>query len=148
MSVMTHIAPPVLWLCSYSHIITRVVVNGDSTQLCRLADILLDNAMKYSYPNTTVTVSLKKHRDYCIFSVSSHGDTISRSDLKNIFKRFYRVDKTRSRETGGSGLGLAIVKNIILMHKGTIKLFSRVEEGSMFTVKIPLSFIVDQTFTE
>ena len=61
---------------------------------------------------------------------------------------FYRVDKTRSREAGGSGLGLAIVKNIILMHKGTIKLFSREDEGSMFTVRIPLSFIVDQSFTD
>jgi hypothetical protein len=67
--------------------------------------------MKYSYPNTTVTVSLKKHRDYCIFSVSSHGDTISRSDLKNIFKRFYRVDKARNANHS-YGLGLSIAESI------------------------------------
>ena len=97
----------------------NIVVSGDSTQLCRLADILLDNAMKYSYPNTTVTVSLKKHRDYCIFSVSSHGDTISKTDLKNIFKRFYRVDKARSGNHS-YGLGLSIAKSIVKEHGGRI----------------------------
>ena len=97
----------------------NIVVSGDSTQLCRLADILLDNAMKYSYPNTTVTVSLKKHRDYCIFSVSSHGDTISKTDLKNIFKRFYRVDKARSGNHS-YGLGLSIAESIVKEHGGRI----------------------------
>lgn len=97
----------------------NIVVSGDSTQFCRLADILLDNAMKYSYPNTTVTVSLKKHRDYCIFSVSSHGDTISKTDLKNIFKRFYRVDKARSGNHS-YGLGLSIAESIVKEHGGRI----------------------------
>ena len=97
----------------------NIIVSGDSTQLCRLADILLDNAMKYSYPNTTVTVSLKKHRDYCIFSVSSHGDTISKTDLKNIFKRFYRVDKARSGNHS-YGLGLSIAESIVKEHGGRI----------------------------
>lgn len=97
----------------------NIIVSGDSTQLCRLADILLDNAMKYSYPNTTVTVSLKKHRDYCIFSVSSHGDTISKSNLKNIFKRFYRVDKARNANHS-YGLGLSIAESIVKEHGGRI----------------------------
>ncbi len=97
----------------------NIVVSGDIAQLCRLADILLDNAMKYSYPNTTVTVSLKKHRDYCIFSVSSHGDTISKTDLKNIFKRFYRVDKARNANHS-YGLGLSIAESIVKEHGGRI----------------------------
>ena len=97
----------------------NISVKGDSTQLCRLADILLDNAMKYSYANTTVTVRLKKHRDYCIFSVSSHGDTITKPDLKNIFKRFYRVDKARS-ENQSYGLGLSIAESIVKEHGGRI----------------------------
>ncbi len=97
----------------------NIIVSGDSAQLCRLADILLDNAMKYSYPNTTVTVSLKKHRDYCIFSVSSHGDTISKSNLKNIFKRFYRVDKARNANHS-YGLGLSIAESIVKEHGGRI----------------------------
>lgn len=97
----------------------NIVVSGNSTQLCRLADILLDNAMKYSYPNTTVTVSLKKHKDYCIFSVSSHGDTITKPDLKNIFKRFYRVDKARNANHS-YGLGLSIAESVVKEHGGRI----------------------------
>ena len=97
----------------------NIIVSGDSTQLCRLADILLDNAMKYSYPNTAVTVSLKKHKDYCIFSVSSHGDTITKPDLKNIFKRFYRVDKARNANHS-YGLGLSIAESIVKEHGGRI----------------------------
>ena len=128
--------PPVLWLCGYSHILTRVVVNGDSTRLCRLADILLDNAMKNSYPNTTVTVSLKKHRDYCIFSVSSHGDTISRSDLKNIFKRFYRVDKARNANHS-YGLGLSIAESITKEHNR--KIWAESADGiNIFRIKLNL----------
>lgn len=97
----------------------NIVVSGDSTQLCRLADILLDNAMKYSYPNTTVTVSLKKHRDYCLLSVASHGNIISKADLKNIFKRFYCVDKARNANHS-YGLGLSIAESIVKQHNGKI----------------------------
>lgn len=97
----------------------NIIVSGDSTQLCRLADILLDNALKYSYPQTEVTVSLKAHRDYCLFSVASHGDTISKSDLKNIFKRFYRVDKARNANHS-YGLGLSIAESIVKQHNGKI----------------------------
>lgn len=96
-----------------------ITVNGDSAQLFRLADILLDNAMKYSYPNTEVTVKLKKHKDYCVFSVASHGDTIPKADLKNIFKRFYRMDKARSMNHS-YGLGLSIAESIVREHGGKI----------------------------
>lgn len=112
----------------------NIVVSGDSTQLCRLADILLDNAMKYSYPNTTVTVSLKKHRDYCVFSVSSHGDAISKSDLKNIFKRFYRVDKARNANHS-YGLGLSIAESITKEHNG--KIWAESADGiNIFRIKL------------
>lgn len=114
----------------------NITLSGDSTQLCRLADILLDNAMKYSYPNTTVTVSLKKHRDYCIFSVSSHGDTISKTDLKNIFKRFYRVDKARNANHS-YGLGLSIAESIVKEHGGRIWAES-VEGLNTFKMRLPL----------
>ncbi len=97
----------------------NITLSGDSTQLCRLADILLDNAMKYSYPSTAVTVSLKKHKDYCVFSVSSHGDTITKPELKNIFKRFYRVDKARNANHS-YGLGLSIAESIVKEHGGRI----------------------------
>lgn len=114
----------------------NIIVSGDSTQLCRLADILLDNALKYSYPNTAVTVSLKKHRDYCIFSVSSHGDTITKPDLKNIFKRFYRVDKARNANHS-YGLGLSIAESIVKEHGGRIWAES-VEGLNTFKMRLPL----------
>ena len=114
----------------------NIIVSGDSTQLCRLADILLDNAIKYSYPNTTVTVSLKKHRDCCIFSVASHGDAISKADLKNIFKRFYRVDKARNANHS-YGLGLSIAESIVKEHGGRIWAES-VEGLNTFKMRLPL----------
>lgn len=114
----------------------NITLSGDSTQLCRLADILLDNAMKYSYPNTTVTVSLKKHKDYCIFSVSSHGDTITKPDLKNIFMRFYRVDKARNANHS-YGLGLSIAESIVKEHGGRIWAES-VEGLNTFKMRLPL----------
>ncbi len=112
----------------------HITVSGDGSQLCRLADILLDNAMKYSYPDTTVTVSLKKHRDCCIFSVSSQGDTISKADLKNIFKRFYRVDKARS-SNHSYGLGLSIAESIVKGHGGRIWAESH-GEATVFQVRL------------
>lgn len=97
----------------------NIVVSGDNTQLCRLADILLDNALKYSYPQTEVVVSLKKHKDYCLLSVASHGNIISKADLKNIFKRFYCVDKARNANHS-YGLGLSIAESIVKQHNGKI----------------------------
>ena len=114
----------------------NITVSGDSVQLCRLADILLDNAMKYSYPQTEVSVSLKKNRDYCIFSVSGHGDAISKPDLKNIFKRFYRVDKARS-DNHSYGLGLSIAESIVKDHGGRI--WAESADGlNVFKVKLML----------
>lgn len=97
----------------------NIVVSGDNTQLCRLADIFLDNALKYSYPQTEVVVSLKKHKDYCLLSVASHGNIISKADLKNIFKRFYCVDKARNANHS-YGLGLSIAESIVKQHNGKI----------------------------
>lgn len=98
----------------------NMTVIGDSAQLLRLADILLDNAMKYSYPQTTVSVGLKKQRDNAVFFVRSHGDEISKQDLKNIFKRFYRVNKARSMDHS-YGLGLSIAESIVSAHGGRIR---------------------------
>ncbi len=114
-----------------------ISVIGDSTQFCRLADILLDNAMKYSHPKTTVKVDLKKQREYCIFSVESHGDAISKSDLKNIFKRFYRMDKARSMNHS-YGLGLSIAESIVKNHGG--KIWAESSDGNnVFYVRLPIN---------
>ena len=74
--------------------------------------------------------------------MSDSGVGIPEDCIDNIFDRFYRVDKARSRETGGTGLGLAITRNVILLHKGAIKVHSKEKEGTVFTVRIPLSYVV------
>ena len=126
----------------------NVIAEVDEVKLSLAISNLIENAIKYNVEGGWVKVSLNADHKYFYIRVADSGIGIPQEEQEHVFDRFYRVDKTRSRETGGSGLGLAIVKNIILMHKGTIKLFSREEEGSMFTVRIPLSFIVGQTFTE
>ncbi len=73
--------------------------------------------------------------------VADSGVGIPEDELEHIYERFYRVDKSRSREIGGTGLGLSITKSAILMHRGTIKVTSIEGEGTDFTVKIPLKYI-------
>lgn len=113
-----------------------IFVKGDFDCLLRTVDILLDNAMKYSHPNTTVKISLERHGTHAVLSVENHGDTMSKEDLKNIFKRFYRADKARSMNHS-YGLGLSIAENIVREHNGKIKAES--SDGiNKFTVKLPI----------
>ncbi|MGN1338760.1 MAG: response regulator [Oscillospiraceae bacterium] len=96
-----------------------ILIFGDRTRLCQVVDILLDNALKYAAPGSVVSVGLKRQNGGCLLTVTSAGEPISREDRKNIFKRFYRVDK--SRHDGQSyGLGLSIADSIIRQHKGRI----------------------------
>ena len=74
-------------------------------------------------------------------SIKDEGIGIEKEDLKHIFERFYRVDKSHSREIGGTGLGLAISRNAIVMHRGAIKVYSKENEGTTFSVRIPLVYI-------
>ncbi len=111
-----------------------ITVKGSRSQLSRLTDILLDNALKYSYPNTEAVLSLKKRGNTCILSMESHGDTISKADLKNIFRRFYRADKVRGMNKS-YGLGLSIAENIVKEHGGGI--YAESEGGvNRFYVKL------------
>ncbi len=111
-----------------------ITVKGSRSQLSRLTDILLDNALKYSYPNTEAVLSLKKRGNTCILSMESHGDTISKADLKNIFRRFYRADKVRGMNKS-YGLGLSIAENIVKEHGGRI--YAESEGGvNRFYVKL------------
>lgn len=113
-----------------------ITVKGDRSHLCRLADILLDNALKYSYPDTEAVLRLKKRGNACFLLMESHGDTISKADLKNIFRRFYRADKARSMNKS-YGLGLSIAENIVKEHGGRI--FAESNEGTnRFWVKLGL----------
>lgn len=101
---------------------------------------LVENAIKYNIDNGWVHVSINADHKFFYVKVADSGIGIPNDSKEHIFERFYRVDKARSRETGGTGLGLAITRSVILMHKGTIKLYSKENEGTTFTVRIPLYY--------
>lgn len=110
-------------------------LKGSASHLRQVVDILLDNAMKYSSPQGTVGVSLKKQGSHCLLSVSSPGEPISPEDLKNIFKRFYRIDKARSMDQS-YGLGLSIAEGIVDTHHG--KIWAESGDGrNTFYVQLP-----------
>ena len=123
--------------------IREVVAEVDETKLSLAITNLVENAIKYNTEGGSVKVSLDADHKFFYIKVSDTGIGIPEAEYESIFERFYRVDKARSRSTGGTGLGLSITKNIILKHKGIIKLSSKEEEGSTFTVRIPLNYIVE-----
>lgn len=112
-----------------------VTIMGNRNQIYELIYNLCDNAIRYNRPNGTVTIMTGKDKDdRAYITVSDTGIGIPEKHQKRIFERFYRVDKSRSKETGGTGLGLAIVKHIAERHGGTVTLKSG-EGGSTFTVE-------------
>ena len=117
---------------------TGVSVMGDKALLHRLADILLDNAFKYTPAPGFVRLALEIQDDTAVMTIQDSGVGIAVEEQEKIFKRFYRVDKARSRELGGVGLGLAIAEWIVVQHRGTISVQSRLGEGATFCVKLPL----------
>ena len=112
-----------------------ISINGSEQHLYQVMDVLLDNALKYSTPNGTVHVNLENTGRNCLLSVASPGEPISKEDLKNIFKRFYRGDTARSMN-GSYGLGLSIAESIVETHKG--KIWAESKNGNnIFYVQIP-----------
>ncbi|MFT5930841.1 MAG: two-component system phosphate regulon sensor histidine kinase PhoR [Oceanospirillaceae bacterium] len=112
---------------------------GDDNALGQMATNLIDNAIKYTAEMGTVTVTISVEAGTAVLIVKDDGLGIDEADQERIFERFYRVDKARSQSLGGTGLGLAIVKHIVQNHKGSLQLKSKLNHGSTFTVKIPLS---------
>ena len=103
---------------------------------------LVENAIKYNKPHGWVKVLLDADHQFFTVEISDSGIGIPEDSLEHIYERFYRVDKSHSREIGGTGLGLAITRNAILMHRGSIKAESIEGEGTTFLVKMPLMYIV------
>lgn len=122
----------------------QVIADIDELKFSLALSNLVENAIKYSQENGTVYVKLDANHQFFTIEVSDIGMGIPEEDLEQIFEKFYRVDKSHSREIGGTGLGLSITRNIILLHKGTIKADSTLGEGSKFLVKIPLFYILDK----
>lgn len=124
-------------------------VYGDAGQLATAIGNLVENAVLYSDPGAKVAISahrvvesadgerLDDHERFVEISVSDNGIGIPPEDRQRIFERFYRVDYARSRANGGTGLGLSIVKHVVAAHGGAVDVWSRLGEGSTFTIRIP-----------
>lgn len=120
-------------------IVPGIEITADDTLIMRVMMNLLTNAMKYrrDIPDSWVELKLKSAGDFVEIKVSDNGIGIAEEDLDHIFKKFYKVDKSRTRNGESFGLGLAMVKWIVEAHAGTITVESRVGEGSNFTVLLP-----------
>lgn len=121
-----------------------VTASVDEVKLTLALSNLVENAIKYNKEHGFVKVTLDADHQYFTVQVEDSGVGIPEDELEHIYERFYRVDKSRSREIGGTGLGLAITRSAVLMHRGSIKVSSLEGEGTDFTVKIPLKYIVSQ----
>lgn len=113
-----------------------IILKADELKLKQVIIILLDNAIKYS--SSIIEMFLERNEHQIIIRVKDYGIGIPQEEIENIFERFYRVDKARSRETGGSGLGLHIAKRIIKLHKGDITISSKEGVGTEVSIYLPI----------
>lgn len=119
-----------------------VTAEVDEVKLSLAVSNLVENAVKYNRKDGWVHVSLNADHKYFYLEIADSGIGIPEDEVGNIFDRFYRVDKSHSREIGGTGLGLSIARNAIVMHRGSVKVFSRLGEGTTFSVQIPINYVV------
>lgn len=117
-----------------------VMAEIDEVKMTMVISNLVENAIKYNVMDGWVRVSLNADLKYFYVKIQDSGIGIPKEDQTKVFERFYRVDKARSRQTGGTGLGLAITYRAVHLHNGEIKLYSVEDEGTTFTVRIPLSY--------
>ena len=113
----------------------------DEVKMTQVFTNLVENAIKYNKEHGWVKVLLDADHQFFTVEISDSGIGIPESDYDHIFERFYRVDKSHSREIGGTGLGLAITRNAVLLHRGSVKVSSVEGEGTCFTVKITLTYV-------
>ncbi len=120
------------------HAAKDVTLKGDEVKLSLAISNLVDNGIKYTPDGGSVSVSLDADNKDCFITVQDSGIGIAEDEQSKVFDRFYRVDKTRDRETGGTGLGLAITHSVIMLHNGSVQIISGEDKGSTFIVRIPL----------
>ncbi len=118
-----------------------VTAEVDEMKLSLAISNLVENAIKYNKENGWVHVSLNADHKNCHIEVADSGIGIPQEAIEHVFERFYRVDKSHSREIGGTGLGLAIARSEVVMHRGAIRVYSQVGAGTTFTVRIPLTYV-------
>lgn len=116
----------------------HLMAYGNSEQIKQVILVLLGNAIKYTNPQGSINITLKKQHHDILFSIANTGEGISSEHLERIFDRFYRTDPSRARKHGGYGLGLAIAKAIVDQYKGKIYVKSIIHEKTTFYVQLPL----------
>jgi signal transduction histidine kinase len=110
---------------------------ADADLLSRAVENLVSNAIKYSPDGTTVSVSARAEEEYVAIEVADHGYGIPQADLERVFEKFYRVPRVQDAGVPGTGLGLALVREIAELHHGSVAVRSEVNQGSIFTLRIP-----------
>ena len=118
-----------------------VTAEIDEVKMTLAVSNLVENAIKYNNQGGWVHVSLNADHKFFYIKVADSGIGIPKEDQDHIFERFYRVDKSHSREIGGTGLGLAIARNAVIIHRGSIKVYSSPGEGTTFTVRVPMIYV-------
>lgn len=135
-------AEPFLFLAEYQgkklelKIQENIFCRGEEKQIEQLISLLLDNSVKYSTPESTISLILEKKGKKAILSVTNPSETIQKGDLSILFERFYRTDASRNSETGGSGIGLSVAKAIVAAHKGKIAAYS--QDGCSVAVAVTI----------
>ena len=120
----------------------EIIAEVDEVKMSLILTNLVENAIKYNKEQGKVDVTLDADHQFFTVEVADTGIGIPEESRSQIYERFYRVDKSHSREIGGTGLGLAITRSAILLHRGSIKVESVEGEGTVFTVKIPLTRVL------
>lgn len=118
-----------------SNIEKNIMFNCSKDEIEKLISIILDNAIKHSYKDSTIIVNVSKNKNSINIDITNQGDPIKPGDEEKIFERFYRADKSRKRDANRYGLGLAIAKNIVINHNGTIKAQSK-DKNTTFTINL------------
>jgi two-component system phosphate regulon sensor histidine kinase PhoR len=124
--------------CQIKQTDTLPPIMADADQFRRALVNLVENAINYTPPNGTITVSAGRANEDVFVEVQDTGMGIAAEDLPRIFERFYRTPAARTAENKGTGLGLAIVKKIIDMHNGTIEVTSELGHGTIFRIRLPV----------
>ena len=118
-----------------------VMAEVDATKISLALSNLIENAIKYNSEDGWVHVSVNADHKFCYIKIEDSGIGMPEDSLEHIFERFYRVDKSHSREIGGTGLGLAIARSAVVMHRGAVKVYSEMGVGTTFTVRLPLTYV-------
>ena len=114
----------------------EIMIEGDGNLIARLFENLLNNAVKYGKDGKIIRIEIEKQNRDAVVKITNYGHVIPEKEVDKLFLKFYRVEKSRSQDTGGSGLGLAIVEQIVQLHHGSISVKSDLD-GTVFQVILP-----------